>query len=164
MKMTPKHPPNRRLNPAILVMSAILVVLTGCAKSKPLKLSYEGTPDLNGGYTCLVRVYQLKTDANFMSAPRDTFWSNAPATFEADLAAPLIEVMLEPGQMKNDLKIKITKETKFIGAAADFRRPDKDAWRKILPFSTKKGLLPTPLRKSKEITLTISAGGIDIKS
>jgi len=152
------------LIPAILVMGAVLVAQTGCAKSKPLRVSLEGTTDLNGGYACRVRIYQLKAYESFLSAPLETFWSGRPQAFEADLAETRAEeVTLEPGTSE-DVTIKISKETRFIGAAADFRRPDRDAWRKVLPFSAKKGLIPAPLRKGQSITLTVSSRGIEIKT
>lgn len=162
MKLRAKHTPSRTMIPGILVLSTVLLVLAGCAKSKPVKLSFEGKSDMNGGYACLVCIYQLKSDAIFAAAPLETFWGSAPTPFQGDLAEPRTEMMLDPGETR-ELKIKLSKETKFIGAAADFRRPDRDAWRKILPISSKKGLLPVSLKKGKKIILTVSAGGIDIK-
>ncbi|OGD19066.1 MAG: type VI secretion system-associated lipoprotein [Candidatus Aminicenantes bacterium RBG_13_59_9] len=164
MKMRAQHIPSRISIAGILALSAALLVLAGCAKSKQVKLSFEGKSDMNGGYACLVCIYQLKSDTSFAAMPLEAFWSATAPPFQADLAvAPRTEVMLEPGETK-ELKIKISKETKFIGAAADFRRPDRDAWRKILPISSKKGLLPVSLRKDKKIILIISAGGIEIKT
>ena len=164
MKMRAQHRPNRISIPGILALSAALLVLAGCGKAKQVKLFFEGKPDMNGGYACLVRIYQLKADTSFTAVPLEAFWSATAAPFVADLAVPPMDVMLEPGETKKDLKIKVSKETKFIGAAADFRRPDRDAWRKILPISSKKSLLPVSLGKGKKITLIISAGGIEIKT
>jgi len=162
VNMTAKRPPNRTLSPAILVMSVALLVLAGCAKSTPVILLFEGGADLNGGYACRVCIYQLKTDANFTAVPLETFWGNGPAPFQADLAEPQAEVMLDPGE-RIEAEIKISKETNFIGAAADFLRPDRDAWRIILPVSSNDGLLPASLRNGDKITLIVSAGRIEIK-
>jgi len=163
VKLRAKHTPSRMTISGILALSAALFVLAGCAKSKPVKLMFEGKSDMNGGYACLVCIYQLKTDATFMAAQLETFWGNEPTPFQGDLTEGRKEVMLDPGETR-ELKIKLSKETKFIGAAADFRRPERDAWRKILPISSKKGLLPVSLRKGKKLILTVSAGGIDIKT
>ena len=156
----------RGRTPALRLLAAVtvLLILSGCLKTTKLRLSFEGKPDMNAGYACRVRVYQLKAETTFAGVPLDAFWKDGAAPFEADLAAPRAEVTLEPGTTNKGIKIKISKETNFIGAAADFIRPDKNSWRQVLPFSMRKGIIPVTLKKRKELTLIVYADKIEIKT
>lgn len=145
-----------------LLLISGLVVLSGCLKTTKIGLSFEPRPDMNEGYACRVRIYQLKSETGFMAVPLSDFWKEGPLPFEADVSGPRMEVTLEPGVPKSGMKIKIAKETNFIGAAADFIHPDKNSWKQVLEFSLKKGLIPVTLKKRKEITLIVYRDRIEI--
>ena len=111
----------------------------GCGNQ--ITLAMKGHKKLNtcGGeeaYSVVVRIYQLKNDANFKLPTIESFWKNDEEAIGEELVGQKQEVMLHPGESK-EIKIKKEKEAKFIGAAADFCKPDEDGWRQI--YSLDKG-------------------------
>lgn len=100
----------------------------------------QGANDLNnGGNPVVVRLYQLTTDVNFKSETSESFWRNEKNSFDRDMVGKPQEIMLHPREVLKLEKIKILDDTKFIGVAADFYKPDKDQWHYLIDVSIYEG-------------------------
>jgi len=138
----------------ILILAAFAAVFqSGCSKVPPIQIALTGTKDMNnGGSAVLVCVYQLKKNASFISVPLDSFWREKGKSFQGDISAPPMEIMLAPGDARTFL-IQPNSETVYIGAAADFRNPNLKNWRQIypVPYRTVRGLRITVGKDSLRI-------------
>jgi type VI secretion system VasD/TssJ family lipoprotein len=134
-------------------LMGVMLCLSACFwKSRQINLSVTGQAGMNsGGYAVLVCFYQLKSDVNFARVPLGSFWKEGQAAFQNDLVTSRTEKMLAPGDTE-EIPLKISKETKFLGIAADFRKPDGDQWRKIYPLS----------KKRTKIIISVGNGGIEL--
>jgi type VI secretion system protein VasD len=131
----------------------MFAILSSCASPRPVQVSVLGNESMNSGYPVLVCLYQLKSDTNFMRIPLESFWADREKEFAADLVEPGTEIMLAPGETKW-VPLQASKETNYIGAAADFRRPDNKGWRLVYDLAVK---------RPKEIWLTVTANRIEIE-
>jgi len=138
----------------LLGLSVIMFsTVSSCTSSGPVHVSVLGSENMNSGYPINVFLYKLKNDTNFMRAPLKSFWEDGQKEFAADLVEPGIEIMLAPGETEWKT-LQVSKETNYIGAAADFRRPDNKGWRLVYDLTVK---------RPKEIWLTVTANGIEIE-
>jgi type VI secretion system protein VasD len=128
-----------RNNKIIYIILVILIsVLTGCSRN--LQVSLIATSDVNnGGNPVVVRVYQLRNDVNFQRATIESFWNDDVQTLGGDLIGDPVEVIMRPDETRQLHRIKIENDALYIGAAADFYRPDQNRWRHILDISNYRG-------------------------
>jgi type VI secretion system VasD/TssJ family lipoprotein len=112
------------------------LLMTGCARS--LRVIVKGSTDLNnGGHAIVLRLYQLRNDANFLNATIESFWQDDAGVLGDDLVERM-ELTLHPGETVQ-VRIKRAKGARFIGAAADFYNPDRDRWRQAFPLPSGRG-------------------------
>ena len=117
-----------------LLLSLVFLSIAGC--SRYVKIYLQAATDLNnGGNPVVVRLYQLTTDVNFKSETSESFWRNEKNSFERDMVGNPQEIMLHPREVLKLEKVKILDDTKFIGVAADFYKPDKDQWHYLIDIS-----------------------------
>ena len=116
-----------------LLLVAALTALAGCRPpaAPATTVVLTGTAMLNaGGNAAIVRLYPLASDARFRQTPQADFW-RAGSAVDADLAGPVREVLLYPGDEETiDLPLG---GAAYLGVAADLRAPDRDAWRAVFP-------------------------------
>ncbi len=119
-------------------LSLAFLFLVSCSHS--LGVTVRSTADLNnGGNPVVVRIYQLKSVASFQRATAETFWNQDKATLGSDLLGDPIEIVMHPNETRKIKGIDLNKETNFIGAAADFYKPDVQRWKSILDVTKMKG-------------------------
>lgn len=151
-------PTNRTIRPTffctLLGLSVITFsVVSSCTSSGPVHVSVLGNENMNSGYPIRVFLYKLKNDTNFMRVSPESFWGEGEKEFAGDLVEPGIEIMLAPGDTVWKT-LQVSKDTNYIGAAADFRKPDNKGWRLVCDLTVK---------RPKEILLTVSSNRIEIE-
>lgn len=149
-----------------LVGAALMIATAAaCSKTPQIQFSVSGQKYMNsGGYAALVCIYQLRSDTNFLRIQRDQFWREGQTALQSDMVGARTEIMLSPGETRT-VTLELSKETKFIGAAADFRKPEGDAWRQLLPLDQKKKKFYQITKKSKKsLEIVVGMGGIELKS
>ena len=138
----------------ILILTAFAVFPSGCSNVPPIQTALTGTKDMNnGGSAVLVCVYQLKKNTNFIRVPPDSFWREKGKSFQGDISAPPMEIMLAPGDYRTFL-VQPNPQTVYIGAAADFRNPNLKNWRQIYPV---------PYRTVRGLRITVDKDGLRIE-
>ena len=115
------------------LLVAALALFAGCrppaAPSTTVVIS--GTSALNaGGNAAIVRLYPLASDARFRQTPQADFW-RAGSAVDADLAGPVREVLLYPGD-EETIELALGGAA-YLGVAADLRAPERDRWREVFP-------------------------------
>ncbi|GIV60300.1 MAG: type VI secretion lipoprotein [Rhodothermaceae bacterium] len=113
-----------------------LGLLAGCGGTRPLSLNVVGTPQLNSAETgnsnaAVVRIYELTGTANFQSATLESFWRNDTEALGQELVRRQ-ELLLYPDTVER-IEIEPDPATRYIGVAADLRRPAREGWRQIIP-------------------------------
>lgn len=141
----------------ILISAAFIFLISiwACGK-KVLNISLIGGKKLNKENAVVVRIYQLKSADNFQLSTKESFWRGKDSDIEL-LKNELIpnsrqELILHPNEERR-FPIEIDPETKFIGVAADFNKPDKDKWRYFIPITKFKG---------KEVVVVLGEDGLII--
>ncbi|MFV1980637.1 MAG: type VI secretion system lipoprotein TssJ [Rhodothermia bacterium] len=123
----------------ITIVFTTLLLLSGvwgCSGPKTVTLVVEGAGDMNttsggAGNAAEVRVYQLSNRVNFdMTGPR-RFWDDDVAALGNELIGAPVQFSVFPNRPSDELEIVITKETRFIGIAANLREPDSNTWKKV---------------------------------
>jgi type VI secretion system VasD/TssJ family lipoprotein len=121
-----------------LLLSLGFLSITGC--SRYVKIYLQAATDLNnGGNPVVVRLYQLTTDVNFKNETSESFWRNEKNSFDRDMVGKPQEIMLHPREVLKLEKVKVLDDTKYIGVAADFYKPDKDQWHYLIDISMYEG-------------------------
>ena len=133
----------------------ILVILfTGCSMTRKLKVNIQAKEELNcGGNACVVYVYKLKDNTNFMQTPLDAFWQNDKKPFADDIIDEELKFQLIPKEIKTPIVV-IPKETNFIGVAADFACIENAGWRKTYSYAVK---------RKRKIYLTVGYNKVNIE-
>jgi type VI secretion system VasD/TssJ family lipoprotein len=122
----------------VIILCIVLLAITGC--SRHVKVYFQAANDLNnGGNPVVVRLYQLTTDVNFKSVTSESFWRNEQKSFDKDIVGKPQEIMLHPREVLKLEKLEILDDTRFIGVAADFYKPDKDQWHYLIDVSIYEG-------------------------
>lgn len=104
-----------------------------------LKIEAAGdiNPDAQGQASpVMLRVYELKGDANFNNADFFALYDKEQSALAGDLAHKQ-EFLLKPGESK-DLLIDPQADTEFIGVFAAFRKLDTAQWRVSAPIASHK--------------------------
>jgi len=119
----------------IIFFITILPGIYGCGK-KLLNITLVGQMELNRSNAIVVRIYQLRSDARFQLATVESFWKekNADEIFLDKEFISKEEKILHPEE-QIPVPIQLDPETKFLGVAADFYRPNKDKWRQVVPIT-----------------------------
>lgn len=122
------------------IFTSLISILVFLSCSHHMSVTVKSGEELNnGGNPVVVRLYLLKTDVNFQKSTLEAFWKNDKEALGSDLIGEPIEIMLHPSETRKLKKVKLTKETVFIGAAADFYQPDKNQWKYLYDVSKNKG-------------------------
>ena len=134
------------------IKQIVFIFIFGCASHQGIAL--KGTAEQNsGGHPVVIHIYQLSSDTNFNRAVVESFWQDDTNILGDDLVKPKIEILLAPGEIKR-VKLKLSDEIKFIGIAADFRKPDKNGWRKVYPLDS---------NRAKNILINVAADRLIIE-
>jgi type VI secretion system VasD/TssJ family lipoprotein len=122
--------------------------------TRKLKLNIQAKEELNcGGNACVVYIYKLKDNTNFIQAPMEAFWQNDRKPFADDIIEEEIKFQLIPKEIKTE-EVLIPKKTNFIGVAADFACIENTGWRKTYSYAVK---------RRRKLYLTIGYNMINIE-
>jgi type VI secretion system protein VasD len=144
---------------AVIALSVAAVVAVGCAKAPPagpapmtiaaapgaktnasmtISVSADANPDRAGRPSpIVVRVYQLKTDAQFSAATFIDVFENEDKALGAERISGN-EYVLSPKESRT-IDIALSGETRFVGVIAAYRDILNSQWRAVVP-TPKKGL------------------------
>ncbi|PCH95019.1 MAG: type VI secretion system lipoprotein TssJ [Gammaproteobacteria bacterium] len=125
-----------------LIFLCTLLISCGSTSENNVEFSYlisasaDINPDIEGRPSAvLVRVYQLTNNVNFGNASYE-------ALFESDHNAlgseyiTLNEYLVDP-QSRNEIELKISEHTRFIGVVVGYRSVDMVTWRTVLEVPEK---------------------------
>ncbi len=130
-----------------------LILLSSCSSGrKQVMINIQGAPEMNNRKACVIYVYLLKTDTNFLSTTSLSFWQQESEPFSDDIVTKR-RYQLVPSDTKTE-SLMLTDEVNFIGAVADFNDPDKEGWRRVLPIDKNTG---------KEIYIVVGYNRIEIQ-
>ena len=142
-------------------MLLALMVLTGCGGgSRALTVEVMGAQNLNttsegeGGNAARVRVYQLSNATNFRTTTPESFWQDDVAALGEELVVPPQQVVLYPNTMER-IVIEPAEGTRYLGVAADLRRPAQEQWRQVYDLEQ--------LGKSKQIMVQVGSDRVMIQ-
>lgn len=137
----------RRRVCASALAAALAGTLAGCAKPPPpkppsvLTIRIAATAQLNPDARArpspvVLRVYELKSSAQFDSADFLSLFDKDQATLGADVVAR-DEMVLRPSETKTLTK-PLNPDTKFIGVMAAFRELERARWRSLVAITADK--------------------------
>ena len=122
----------------VIILCLVFLSIAGC--SRHVRVYLQASNDLNnGGNPVVVRLYQLTTDVNFKNETSESFWRNEQNSFDKDIVGKPQEIILHPREVLKLEKVEILDDTRFIGVAADFYKPDKDQWHYLIDVSIYEG-------------------------
>ena len=114
----------------------LLCCITGCSTTQlyPMYIGMHASSVLNPdkdyrSLPVIVRLYQLRSNNNFMQANFYELWKKPMAVLNHDFLKEKI-ITLAPGQQKK-LTWTRAKHAKYIAALAIFRKPTRQTWRII---------------------------------
>lgn len=115
-------------------------VLLTKTRLPPVNLTLQASATVNPSESArpspiVVRVYQLKNDAAFRSAPYDRLYEDDQAALKTDLVEKTA-FTLRPGD-KTSLLVNFGDEVHFIGIAAFYREYDNTQWKIVVPLPMK---------------------------
>ncbi len=120
---------------ALGFLPVLMLALAACGGPKQLSLNLQGTQEMNKQHSCVIYVFQLRTDTNFLSASLESFWEQGRESFAADIVEER-KYQLVPGETRTDL-LSLKEDTVYLGAVGDFTEPDKEGWRQVYTFGKK---------------------------
>jgi type VI secretion system protein VasD len=115
-----------------------LLALTACASGPPkpvvakaqINVTADVNPDSAGRASpIVVRVYQLRADAEFTGADFFALYDKEKETLGASLISRE-EYVLQPGEQKM-LELPLARDARFVGAIAAYRNIQTARWRAI---------------------------------
>lgn len=104
-----------------------------------------------GGNAALIRVYQLRSSSGFERSSLDAFWRSDEAIAN-DLIGIREEVLLYPDQ-EHAFDLKLEKDTRFVGIAANLRDPYSNAWREVIEVNRLRG---------RKVTVRIASDRLEV--
>ncbi|MFA9453105.1 MAG: type VI secretion system lipoprotein TssJ [Candidatus Aminicenantaceae bacterium] len=116
-------------------LTVLVLLLVACGGSKQIDLNLQGTQEMNKQQSCVIYVYQLRTDTNFMNASLESFWEQGRESFASDVVEER-KYQLVPGETRTDL-LTLKEDTVYLGAVGDFNDPDKEGWRQVYSLEKK---------------------------
>lgn len=149
----------------VLLGLMVIAIMGGCAAAPPkpagAKMMMVATPDVNPDgkgrpSPIVVRIYQLKTEAEFAKADFFAIYER-----EKEVLGPSLimreEYTLEPGESE-ELKFEVSRDARFLGVLAAYRDPSAH-WRALSP-APKKGL--ADLVKKDRLTVTLGKNAVSL--
>jgi type VI secretion system protein VasD len=149
-------------------LACVLLALAACASKPPkpaettatILASADVNPDSSGRPSpVVIRIYQLRGNAEFNGADFFALYDKEKET----LGAALIlrdEVEVFPGQPQ-ELKLKISPDTQFVGAIAAYRDVQSTHWRAVIG-TPEKSLLK--ILSKNRITIHVDKGTITLSA
>jgi type VI secretion system protein VasD len=134
-----------------MVVLCLVSFVLSCGGDRPIQIGIYGKEDMNNGYAVSIRVFQLKSDTTFRLLPITEFFRGDDSALKGDILYETQETII-PGERK-PVMMKILEGARYIGAVANFNKPDKEGWRDIFPLDSK---------RPEEIWITIQANSIEI--
>jgi type VI secretion system VasD/TssJ family lipoprotein len=131
----------------------LLSIISSCGSAGIVHVNVAGNDKMNEGYEAFICLYPLKNATNFEHVPVESFWKDGEKAFADDVVGSRIDFMLMPGDNRWK-EVQVSKDTKYIGIAVDFRNPDKTGWRLVYDVTVK---------RPKEILLTVVNNRIEIE-
>lgn len=123
-----------------------------CTGERPIQIGIYGKDDMNnGGYAVAIKIYQLKSDAKFRLLPINEFFRGDDSVLNDDILDKTQETII-PGE-KKPISMKIKEGARFIGAVADFYKPNGEGWRAVYALDS---------NRPEEIWITIQVNSIEI--
>lgn len=123
-----------------------------CAGERPIQIGIYGKDDMNNGYAVAIKIYQLKSDATFLRLPIDEFFRGDESALRDDILYKTQETII-PGERK-PIPMKILEGARYVGAVANFFKPDGEGWRKVYPLDS---------NRPEEIWIIIQANSLEIQ-
>ena len=152
----------------VLLGLLVVTLVGGCAAAPPkpaeAKMNLVATPDVNPDgkgrpSPIVVRIYQLKTEAEFAKADFFAIYDR-----EKEVLGPSLitreEYTLAPGDSQ-ELKFEVNREARFLGVLAAYRDPSAH-WRALSP-APEKGLADLVKKDRLTVTLGKNAVALTIK-
>ncbi len=149
----------------VLVGMLIVAIVAGCAAAPPkpaeTKMWLVATPDVNPDgkgrpSPIVVRIYQLKTEAEFAKADFFAIYDREKEVLGAALITRE-EYTLAPGD-NQELKFEVARDARFLGVLAAYRDPSAH-WRALSP-APEKGL--ADLIKKDRLTVTLGKNAVSL--
>ncbi|HRR07595.1 MAG TPA: type VI secretion system lipoprotein TssJ [Rhodothermales bacterium] len=115
------------------------VVTAPVETRRSVELTIKADATLNGGNRVRVVIYQLQRKELFMASSRQAFWLKKE-TLLPDIAGDPNQTLsfeIDPNVSKNH-KVFLYENTKYIGVAVDFFRPDGNLWRTVTEINPNK--------------------------
>lgn len=120
-----------------LLCAGLALMLAGCASSPPQPASWQlalnSTPDANNGAPLKVRVFVLRSDANFMSSDFYSLQNNASAVLGSDVIDSQ-QRFLTPQQPQQMLNGSPNPEARYLGVVAEYAAINGKSWRVSVPL------------------------------
>ncbi len=116
---------------SLIFLCVLAFISVGCSESLTVAVSGSSTMN-NGGNAAVVKVYQLKGDANFKKVPVSAFWRDDKSALKGDLLGSPRKVTLYPSD-STTIEFPLLESAQYIGVAANLRNPDREDWRSIHP-------------------------------
>ncbi|EID2632858.1 type VI secretion system lipoprotein TssJ [Escherichia coli] len=118
----------------------LFTLVSGCGSSShsdptQYNLQFLPHPQINSSAPLKVRVFLLKSDAEFMSADFYSLQNNAQNVLAGNLLNSN-EFFLIPGQLSKKLSGHSSPEASYIGVMAEYQSLDGKKWRISLPLPT----------------------------
>ena len=118
------------------LLSGVLLILlvSGCG-STAFNVTVAGTEnqnrceDQNRGFPTDVIIVELASEVGFLQVDRQEFWENATALGSDEIKRR--QERLSPGEPWDISKLKPSKETRYVGVAANLSCPDGESWRAV---------------------------------
>jgi type VI secretion system protein VasD len=148
----------------VLLGLLVIASMAGCAaapKPAETKMQIVATADVNPDgkgrpSPIVVRVFQLKTEAEFAKADFFAIYDREKEVLGGSLIARE-EYTLEPGETE-DMKFEISRDARFLGVLAAYR--DQGAhWRALSP-APEKGL--ADMLKKDRLTITLGKNAVSL--
>src|SRR5262245_18605844 len=123
----------------VLLGLLVVAIAAGCSSAPPkpaeAKMKIEATADVNSDTKgrpspIVVRVYQLKTEAEFANAEFFAIYDKEKETLGPSLITRE-EYTLDPGESE-DMKFEVARDARFLGVLAAYRDPAAH-WRAVSP-------------------------------
>ena len=124
-----------KLNWICFGLAGLMILLSACGGAKQINLNFQGTQEMNKQQSCVVYVFQLRTDTNFLNASLESFWEQGRESFADDIVEER-KYQLVPGENRTDL-LTLKEDTVYLGAVGDFNEPDKEGWRQVYSLEKK---------------------------
>lgn len=124
--------------PRITLLLGLLLLLTGCMSSSrqvpsDWQLTLNSAPDANSGAPLKVRVFVLRSDANFQSADFYSLQNSASSVLGGDVLDTQ-QRFLTTQQPQQIITGNPSLEAHYIGVIAEYANINGKTWRVVIPL------------------------------